>query len=196
MEYRKAVYDFCPACGGLMKNGTCMFCGHVEKAEEAKAEEELTSADCSEHDGIPVPGREWQPETDSLKREWSPVPDGKTQKKSPVILLLGMGVFGILLVALLILALSLIVRDVRPGAFASEKKESETRGLEAFSQMESVSEEEREDGTFQLEGMPEMPDISGMMEKLEEIQKRQEAVEEAIEQDMQPHLMEKEGNNS
>lgn len=37
MENKKIIYDFCPKCGALMKNGVCEACGHVKGQEDSAA---------------------------------------------------------------------------------------------------------------------------------------------------------------
>lgn len=62
MEHKRILYDFCPRCSGLMKNGVCIACGYEKKPETVSAQQESvpgaakTDALGAFPGGAPVPG--------------------------------------------------------------------------------------------------------------------------------------------
>lgn len=141
MENKRILYDFCPKCSGLMKNGICIACGYEKKPEADRAQRESAQG-AAKTDALgafpgstPVPGIQAgggsRPEsdgagggngaqtggssfgTDGMRPAWdlNALQTPERKKHTGIIALL----CGIALVFVLIFALAvgLIVNDVR-----------------------------------------------------------------------------------
>lgn len=150
MEHKRILYDFCPKCSGLMKNGICIACGYGKEPEaggdaraEGVARPESDGTGVSSHPENDDAGGSFRPERDGAGggsrpdsmdgarsgQSLSALQTPERKKNTGIIALL----FGIALVFVLIfvLAISLIVTDVR-------KKSSQSR---TFSQKGASSED-------------------------------------------------------
>lgn len=127
MENKRILYDFCPKCSGLMKNGICIACGYEKKPEVDRMQQESAqnAAQTDALDAFPggatVPGIQtggFQPDGMRPAQDLNALQTPERKKHTGIIALL----CGIVLAFVLIfaLAVSLIATDVR-------KKSSQSR---------------------------------------------------------------------
>ncbi|MDO4333027.1 MAG: hypothetical protein Q4C58_10135 [Eubacteriales bacterium] len=118
MENKRIIYDFCPRCNGLMKNGTCMACGYEksQSTENGAAETEVLSGNGASRDGVGIPGND----SSEGRRNFS---DNKQleslqtpAKTSHTGVIVGICIGAALFFMVLCLAIYLIVKDMGSGA--------------------------------------------------------------------------------
>lgn len=127
MENKRILYDFCPRCSGLMKNGVCIACGYEKKRTEDAAQQELAE-NINKTDGTTAlqggaVGTDVQ--DGRVTRPGSPdVPGGirssqnlsaqqAPERKKHTGFIIGICIGGLLFLLVLCIAIYLIVSDVK-----------------------------------------------------------------------------------
>lgn len=117
MENKRILYDFCPRCSGLMKDGVCISCGYERKC----AKESPSGLQGQEEGAVlrkqeePAIDRSVRPSKDGQKpsqRDGKEEPKRSARKKNTGIII-GFCIGAFLFLAILCLAIYLIVSDVK-----------------------------------------------------------------------------------
>lgn len=114
MENKRILYDFCPRCSGLMKNGVCVSCGYEKKGAEenppALQTEEGREGQAGGPSTRPPENIGGSPRQDVLAGLQTPA------RKKRTGIIIGFCIAGLLFLVILCLAIYLIVSDVKDGS--------------------------------------------------------------------------------
>lgn len=145
MANKRILYDFCPECGGLMKDGVCLACGYEKKANGPAA---VRPADhTAPADGVSEEGRAAQIAKGSAASGNGAYSGGGSfdvnalqtpARKKYTGLIIGGCVGGVIFLGLFCLAVYLIVSGVR--AAASKDKDARTDEIAGSSGLFSSEE--------------------------------------------------------
>lgn len=119
----RILYDFCPKCAGLVKNGVCMACGY-EMPRKPKAEQltEVTGTDRENAADISAQGQQGKGMTDRQRLDMLQTPVRRNHTK----LIAGICVGGVIFIVLLFLAFYFISKDLKKLSYERwELRESE-----------------------------------------------------------------------
>lgn len=174
METKRIIYDFCPKCGGLTKDGVCTACGSVWDGKETETKQP---------EALPSPKAELEaaPFSDLPMENCAPTEKNLKKNTAMAFLLVGVGMAAVLL--LLALVIPPVVRLISPKQETQETEEDVYRpdpGDEYYVQLSNAL---RYDLSYQVEWQEEVqrngegssyfsaeyPQLTGEMPHLEQI---------------------------
>lgn len=168
MENKRIIYDFCPRCNGLMKNGCCMACGYAKSQKEKTEKDTEKTADKSMPGSVGMPGNgsvqdgsgmsgnggNWSSQSFSDSRQPERLQTPEKTKHTAIIV--GICIGAALFILILCLAVYLIVNDLGSGAKKekdlSEAVSDEWNGIFAAEESDGEDSNERNDAADSDDG--------------------------------------------